>query len=122
MPRFSLLWLTLWLTGSQAVKVGAAAHMRFQVSASGCVFMFSSHARHTSSGARSNSTAHVRAQTLSTAIFSAAHLDRHWTDQIHTQWRSSGLTHSGHLSWRMALARWITQGGQHQAAAEHSVG
>ena len=38
-------------------QVKAHAHMRFQVKESGWVFMLSSHARQTSSGARSISTA-----------------------------------------------------------------
>ena len=38
-------------------QVKGPAHMRFQVNESGCVFMLSSHARQTSSGARSSSTA-----------------------------------------------------------------
>ncbi len=42
--------------------------MRFQVNVSGCVFMFSSHARQISSGARSSSTARAGSLLTSAAL------------------------------------------------------
>ncbi len=98
------------------------AHIRFQVSVSGCVFMFSSHARQISSGARSSSTARAGAQpasaALATQLLQGPAVNRHLTrsEQVSAGAQPASMALAMQLLLGLAVDMQVTRSEQVSAA------